>query len=80
MFAHDQGPLVIFSSYPIRAVVHFMEAASKSTAGFCNLLAALSRGTNRGLTPARTYQDRGELFVPAVAGREMLGVPYINRP
>ena len=35
---------------------------------------------NRGLTPASTCQDRRKLFVPAVAGREMLGVPYINRP
>ena len=60
-----------------------MEAASKmfwSTAGFCKLLATLSRGTNRGLTPARTCQDRRKLFVPAVAGRDMLGVPYTNRP
>ena len=60
-----------------------MEAASKkclSAAGFCKLLATLSRGTNRGLTPARTCQDRRKLFVPAVAGREMLGVPYIDRP
>ena len=39
----------------------------------------LSRGANRVLTPARC-QDRRKLFVPAVAGREMLGVPYINRP
>ena len=44
------------------------------------LLATLSRGTNRGLTPARTCQDRRKLFVPAVAGRDMLGVPYTNRP
>ena len=60
-----------------------MEAACKkcwSAAGFCKLLATLSRGTNRGLTPARTCQDRRKLFVPAVAGREMLGVPYTNRP
>ena len=60
-----------------------MEAACKkcwSAACFCKLLATLSRGTNRGLTPARTCQDRRKLFVPAVAGREMLGVPYINRP
>ena len=66
-----------------RAVVHFMEAASKkcwSAAGFCKLLAALFLGTNRGLTPARTCKDRRKLFVPAVGGREMLGVPYNNRP
>ena len=66
-----------------RAVVHFMEAASKkywSAAGFCKLLAALSRGANKGLTPARTCQDRRKLFVPAVAGRKMLEVPYTNRP
>ena len=44
------------------------------------LLAKLSQETNRRLTPARTCQDRRKLFVPAVAGREMLGVPYINRP
>ena len=71
------------SGVKFHVVVHFMEAASKkcwSTAGFCKLLAALSRGTNRGLTPARTCQDRRKLFVPAVAGREMLGVPYTNRP
>ena len=37
------------------------------------LLATLSRGTNRGLTPAKTCQDRRKLFVPAVAGRYMLG-------
>ena len=70
------------SGIMFRAVVHFMEAASKnfwSTAGFCKLLATLSRGTNRALTPARTCQDRRKLFVPAVAGREMLGVPYTNR-
>ena len=59
-----------------------MEAASKkcrSAAGCCKLLEALSRGTNRGVTPARTCQDRRKLFVPAVAGQEMLGVPYNNR-
>ena len=70
------------SGMEFRAVVHFMEAASKkcrSTAGFCKLLATLSRRTNRGLTPARTCQDRRKLFVPVVAGRDMLGVPYINR-
>ena len=32
------------------------------------------------LTPARTCQDRRKLFVPAVAGGEMLGVSYTNRP
>ena len=71
------------SSMEFRAVVHFMEAASKkcwSAAGFCKLLATLSRETNRGLQPARTGKDRRKLFIPAVAGREMLGVPYINRP
>ena len=57
------------SGMVFRAVVHFMK-----------LLAALSRGTNIGLTPTRTCQDRRTLFVPAGAGREMLGVPYINRP
>ena len=35
---------------------------------------------NRGLTPARTCQDRPKLFVAAVAGRDVLGVSYINRP
>ena len=76
-----------WSGMEFRAVVHFMEAASKncwSATGFCKLLAtlslSLSLGTNRGLTPARTYQDRRKLFVPAVAGRETLGVPNINRP
>ena len=71
------------SGMKFHAVVHFMEAASKkclSAAGFCKLLATLSRRTNRGLTSARTCQDRRKLFVPAVAGREMLGVPYIDRP
>ena len=71
------------SGVDYRAVVHFMEAVSKtfgSAAGFCKLLATLSRGTNRCLTSARTCQDRRKLCVPAVAGREMLGVPYINRP
>jgi len=64
-------------------VVHFMEAACKkcwSAAGFCKLLATLSRWTNRGLTPARTCQDRRKLFVPALACREMLGVPYTSLP
>ena len=32
---------------------------------------------SKGLTPARTCQDRRKLFVPVVAGREVLGVPYI---
>ena len=71
------------SGMEFHAVVHFMKAACKkcrSAAGFCKLLATLSRGTNRGLTPVRTCQDRRKLFVPAVAGREMLGVPYTNRP
>ena len=66
-----------------RAIVHFMEAASKkcsSAAGICKLLADLSRGANRGITPSRTCQDWRKLFVHAVAGREMLEVPYINRP
>ena len=71
------------SGMVIRAVVQFMEAASKFlevpwllqvTSG------SLSLGANRGLTPARTCQDRRKLFVPTVAGRGMLGVPYINRP
>ena len=54
------------SDMVIRAVVHFMEPASKkcwSAAGFCKLLAALSRGTNRGLTPARACQYNRKLFV-----------------
>ena len=70
------------SGMEFRAVVHFMEAACQKccAAGFCKLLATLSRGTNRGLTPARTCQDRRKLVVPAVVGREMLGVPYTNRP
>ena len=41
---------------------------------------SLSRGANRDLTPARTCEDRRKIVFPAVAGREMLGVPYINRP
>ena len=71
------------SGMVFRAVVHVMEAAIKkcrSAAGFCKLLAALSRGTNRDFISARTCQDRRKLFVPAVASREILGVPYINRP
>ena len=55
----------------------FMESASKMCSravGFFKLLAALSRGANRVLTPARTCRDMRKLFVPAVAGREMLGV------
>ena len=39
-----------------------------------------SSGAYRGLTPARTCQERRKLFVPAVAGREMFGVPYTNGP
>ena len=62
------------SGMEFRAVVHFMDTASKkcwSAAGFCKLLATLSRGTNRGITPSRTCQDRRKLFVPAVAGRNI---------
>ena len=76
------------SGMVFHAVVHFMEAAGKKVLKCHWLLQvtsdtlslSLSRGTNRGLTPASTCQDRRKLFVPAVAGREMLGVPYINRP
>ena len=70
------GLMLSFPSPPIGRE----EAASKEcTAGFCKLLAAPSRGTHRGITPARTCQDRRKLFVPALVGREMLGLPYINR-
>ena len=49
--------------------VHIMEAVS--AAGFCKLLAALSRRANRGVTPTRICQDGRKLFVPVVAGREI---------
>ena len=60
-----------------------MEAASKSVEVPLALevtSGSLSRGANKYLTPARTCEDRRNLFDPAVAGRELLGVPYLNRP
>ena len=65
------NPRIGRSDMMIRAVVHFMEAASKKlwrAAGFSKLLVALSRGTNRNLTLARICEDRRNLCVPAVAG------------
>ena len=49
------------------ASIHFMEAASKkcwSAAGFCKLLATLSREANIGLTPARTCRDKRKTICP----------------
>ena len=70
------------SGMEFRAAVHFMETASKVL--MCRWLLqvtsdTLSGNKQRSHTGKRTCQDRRKLFVPAVAGREMLGVPYINR-
>jgi hypothetical protein len=51
-----------------------------SAAGFCKLLAALSQGANRGITLARTCQDRRKTICPYSGWSEMLGEPCINRP
>ena len=63
------GSLSLFLSLSVSLSVSLSLSLSLSRA----------RGANRGLTPARTCEDRRKLFVPAVAGRKMLGVPYIKR-
>ena len=53
-----------------------------SAAGFCKLPTALYLSLwekNGNIIPARTCQDRRKIFVPALAGRDMQEISYINR-
>ena len=66
-----------------RCHIHFMKAACKSV----EVLLAFASYQRHSLGEQIEVSHRQEhvqtgakLFVPAVAGREMLVVPYINRP